>query len=108
MLKVGIITGLIFALIDFLLWAVFINYIGSTGSFYFVNDLLTQFWNAIHTPINYLFEPYLLPYIPSHGGGIKAILAFSTYIALCIFQLFVIGFLLGTLILKLTLRSANT
>lgn len=100
-------VGFGFMLIDLVLWLVmkivgsgYVSFLNSADLNSSLSSILASIWNLIHAPVNFIIVPYLLPFIPSHGGGLEAIFAISIYLILCLFQVFIIGFMIGKFIEK--------
>lgn len=107
--------GVLFAVLDLVAWLL----LGAIGSGQFIeifaitsegqfSQVLSDFWGKVHLPVDSLFLPYLLPLMPSHGGGQKAVFAEATYVALCMVQVFIIGFMIGFLVKKKPGYSQNS
>jgi len=47
-------------------------------------SMLLGIWDFLHGPVTVLLMPYLIEYMPSHGGGLSAILAEIAYVAACL------------------------
>jgi hypothetical protein len=63
---------------------------------------ISRVWATLHAPIDTIFGPYLFTYFRAHGGGFPTVLSEVTYFLLCFVQMFVVGFLIGILLEKLT------
>jgi hypothetical protein len=59
-------------------------------------------WTVLHAPVDKIFGPYLFPHFRAHGGGLPDMLSYLIYVVLCFGQMFVVGFLIGILLEKLT------
>lgn len=88
--------GLSVALIDVLLWLVLnvlgSGYVGSSEGISSALLSLSSFWTTVHSPVEFLFLPYLIIYMPSHGGGWPALSAEAIYVGLCAAQVFAMAF----------------
>ncbi len=59
-------------------------------------------WNTIHSPLVQYAESLFIEYIPSHGGGWKALLSTIFFYVINVVYFTLIGFFLGFIIEKLT------
>ena len=93
-MRTGLAVGTSFAMINLLVILTVVLVDRTGGSLAGVVEI----WVAIHRPITALLMPLLAPHIPSHGGGITALVAVTAYYAACVSYLFAAGFALGCIL----------
>ena len=100
--------GLVSAFLNLLLWLA-LSFLGSghlasADSSQTVFSVLLLVWNFVNAPITALLMPELIGYMPSHGGGVKAVFAEFLYVLSCMAWVFAATVFLASL-LRLTLNS---
>lgn len=95
--KLPIVVAIVVVAMDLVLWVLLtvigsgaLNATGWVGYSQEAFSVLLGIWNFVHRPVTALLMPYLIEFMPSHGGGRSAILAEIAYVAACL--LWVAGF----------------
>lgn len=98
--KLPVVVAIVVVAMDLVLW-VLLTVIGG-GALYGIGwdgysqetfSVLLGIWNFVHGPVTALLMPYLIEFMPSHGGGRNAILAELAYVAACLLWVAVLALL---------------
>jgi len=112
--KLPVVVATVVVAMDLVLW-VLLTVIGG-GALYETGwggysqeafSVLLGIWNFVHGPVTASLMPYLIEFMPSHGGGRSAILAELAYVAACLLWVAVLA-LLGTIAVRFFWRKYRT
>ena len=90
--------GCIFFSIDFIVIGLVFLFSSTVSESHNYIFYLLDCWSFIHTPIITMIEPFFVQHVPSHGGGLTALISIFIFYFVCLIYMFFLGFIFGKLL----------